>query len=710
MISLRKLSLLVLALVGGCKAPALADAASELQVRPERLDFGTVWVGHRSAQKLELQNSGRMSLEVTLQVEAPFEVPASITLGGGESKEVDVGLLATQARALRGTVSVTWGSNTREVAVEAIAVSPPACPQQDCRTFTFDPQRGTCVEAVAGDGTSCGATNQCILSGVCMSGQCVGQARDCDDHNACTSDACDAATGCIHDDVACPGSSDPCVVPVCDAMTGCGLAPAADGVTCGSNDCVTAHVCISGQCVTRPAPDGSQCQAPTTCRGAGLCRNQACELPAPNLLSPAWRYDPPLDHELAFLGHVDAQGNIYATESWVGAPMATGGMQDGSGENRAGAADVACAPLDDGGTTCGAPFIPNVPITAIVSFTPNGVLRFKVQVTQGCQGCTYGHFFAIDSAGHRLFFTSMGETQARSTDDGRLLWRITPTQGLPAYDVRPDGGAAFSSSPPLLIGNDVLGIPVIEGVSDHHSYVQVFDRATGAFRWQFHRKGHLYGTGVASSGELWTSSANCWAVAGEMARVNPAGVTQIAQFVQWIPSSYGSNYALGTTGGTLHVLNDSLQLTDIGMQTGAGPGAVGLHRDDGELVLWDAPARRLSAHRGLPVRPTFPVFNTEFTFNGVLGNGPEFELLADGGVGWTAQSTDGGFVGAVNARGVELFQCPVPGPVDSPTAMAKGRAFMESAGGIVAYDVPVDVEPNGWVSRYGSLGRGGPAR
>jgi hypothetical protein len=35
---------------------------------------------------------------------------------------------------------------------------------------------------------------------------------------------------------------------------------------------------------------------------------------------------------------------------------------------------------------------------------------------------------------------------------------------------------------------------------------------------------------------------------------------------------------------------------------------------------------------------------------------------------------------------------------------------MESRGGIVAYDVPADVEPHGWVSRFGSLGRGGPAR
>lgn len=711
MVPIRILSrgvILAMCALAGCRCDTreLLDASMDLLVRPERLDLGRVFVGHRAAQKLELRNAGRQRLDVTLQVDPPFEVPATLTLGGGESRELDAALVATRAGLVRGTLSVTWGGNTKEVPIEAVAALPPECPARDCREFTFDPASGACVEAVSADGTACGATNQCIVGGVCMSGECVGQARDCGDDDACTADACDAASGCIHDAVVCPGSSDPCVAPVCDAQTGCALAPVVDGASCGTNDCATAHVCIGGACVERPAPDGSECAAPTTCRGAGLCRDQVCELPQPNALSPRWRYTPPADHEIAFLGHVDALGNLYATESWVGAPM---GQANRSSDEEAG---VACPPDPDGGF-CGAPWIPQVPITAIVSLTPNGVVRFKVEVTQGCTGCTYGHFFAIDSAGHRLFFTSMGETQARSTDDGRLLWKISPTSGLPGFDLRADGGAAFSMSAPLLIGDDKVGIPVIEGVSDHHSYVQAFDRATGVFRWQFHRKGHLYGTGVAGNGELWTSSANCWAVAGEMARVDGAGVTRAAQFVQWIPSSYGDDYAIGTANGALHLLDDSFQqLTDLSGQgqTGAGPGAIALHPGNGALVLWDAPARRLSRHHPSPVRPTFPVFDTDFVFTGVLGNGPDFELLAGGGVGWTAQAPDGGFVGAVGPNGAELFQCPLPGSVDSPTTLIKGRAYVETQGTIVGYDVPVDVAPSGWVSRFGSLGRGGPAR
>jgi outer membrane protein assembly factor BamB len=680
---LRILSLLTCALVG-CRDAALSSSTSGLEVRPERVNFGQVWLGHPAAQTIELVNTGRETLEVTLVLGAPFETQPTARVGGGDTVAIPVTVTSPRAGLVLGTLSVSWKDQTREVALEAQAVLPPSCPAQDCREFTFDPARGGCVERVLDDGVACGATNLCISGGMCVRGECVGQARDCNDGNACTSDACDTSTGCIHDTVACAEPSDPCQVAVCDATNGCGFAPAIDGAACGSNDCSTAHVCIAGQCVTRPAPDGSQCAAPTQCRGAGLCRHQQCELPPPALLQPRWRYTPPADHTVAFLGHVDAAGNLYATESWVGVPN-TVNAQNGAGEDRNG---FAIPPAD-------------VPITAIVSLTPNGLLRYRVEVTQGCAGCTYGHFFAIDSAGQRLFFSSMGATQARSLVDGHLLWRVTPTQGVPTYDVRTDGGASFSINPPLLIGADVVGIPLIEGVSDHHSYVQVLDRATGQLRWQFHRKGHLYGTGVSTSGELWTSSANCWAVAGEMARVNPAGVGQATKFLAWMPNIYGDGFALGTANGRLQSLDSTLELHDLTPSTGASAGATPLVSDT-QLVLWDR--GQLSAH------PLDGGART-FAYSRVLGWGPQFELTAQGGATWTSQAPDGGFLGAVNASGDELFQCPLAARVDSTTTVVRGRAYVQADNTLVAFDAPgLDVAPRGWVSRFGSLGRGGPAR
>ncbi len=692
MTSLRKLSLLSLALcLGACRDEKLSGTASELLVRPERVNFGQVWAGARNVTTVELQNAARQPLDVTLSIEAPFEIDAARRVGGGELVPLELRFTAPRAGRFVGTLLVTWGANTREIAVEGLAVTPPACPSADCRDFTFDPSVGACVETVRPDGASCGEHNQCLTGGVCRAGECLGLSRDCSDGDTCTTDACDPAVGCVHEAVACPGSSNPCEVPVCNAATGCGLTPALDGVSCGSNDCVTAHVCIGGQCVTRAAPDGSECAQPTVCRGSGLCRAQVCETPAPHLLSPRWRYTPEAGHTVTFLGQVDELGNLYATETWVGTPslVATQNQpMQGAAEDRAG---VPVAPPQD------------VPIVALLSLTPTGVVRFRQQVTTECPGCVYGLWFVVDSAGHRVFFNAKGQLQARSTDDGRLLWDATPSDGIIAFDPRSDGGAVFSTSAPLLIGDDVVGVPVMEGNSDHHAYVRAFDRQSGAVRWQFHRKGHLYGTGVAANGELWTSSANCWAVAGEMARVSPAGVERQVRFVEWIPAIYGDDFAIGTTGGKLHQLDATLNLRDLTTLTSASGAAWPLVTGE-QLVLWDAPARALRS-----VNLNSGV--TAFTFTRLTAPSPDFELLRDGGVAWTSTVPDGGVIGAVNGRGEELLSCPLPTTVDSSTAIVRGRAVMQSGDSIVAYDVPgLDVEPRGWVTRFGSPGRGNRAR
>ncbi len=677
----RILSLLVVCGLSGCRENQVSATEGELLVQPARVDFGSVWLTHRDTSILELQNTARMGLEVTFESSAPFDVPPSIRIGGGERVEVELGLTASQLGLLEGEMRVSANGTTQRVPLRAMAVAPPTCAVRDCRTVTFNPLTGGCDEALAADGVSCRATNQCITSGVCAAGECVGKARDCDDANACTTDACDASTGCVHETVTCPRSLRACEVPVCSPATGCGLAPAVDGVSCGTNDCLTAEVCITGQCVTRPSPDGSQCKAPTTCRGPGICRQQTCELPAPTALNPAWRYTPRPGLTLVFLGHVDDSGNLYATET--GPFVRNGGF---SGAPRQEAGDrVQATP------------------TYLLSLSPTGVVRFRVEVTADCSSCTSGLWYSIDSAGHRLFFNARGLTQARSTDDGHLLWSMTPSAGLPVYEPRADGGASFSASTPMLVGTDAVGVPITEGGSDHHSYVQVFDRANGAFRWQFHRKGHLYGAGVAVGGELWTSSANCWAVAGEMVRLNGSGAQQAAQFVQWLPSIYGEGVAIGAANGKLQRLDSAMTLTDLSTMTGAGSSSTPFLTGQ-QLVLWDGNAQVLRS-----VNLTSGV--RAFGYRGVRGFSPDFELLRDGGVAWTAQLPDAGLLGAVNARGEEVLHCPLSTPVDSATAIIRGRAYVFSNSDIVAYDVPgLDVEPSGWVSRQGSLQRGFGAR
>jgi hypothetical protein len=255
----------------------------------------------------------------------------------------------------------------------------------------------------------------------------------------------------------------------------------------------------------------------------------------------------------------------------------------------------------------------------------------------------------------------------------------------------------------MLVGSDGVGVQVIEVNSDHHSYVQVFDRTTGVFRWQFHRKGHFYGMGIAPGGELWTSSANCWAPAGEMARLDGAGQPQATKFVQWIPSIYGAGFAIGTANAKVHSLNATLDLTDLTSITGAGPSAIPLLSGQ-QLVLWDNPSRTLhSVNLATGVRA--------FAFQGVTGTSADFELIRDGGVAWTAQLPDAGVLGAIDGRGEELLRCPLSSSVDSPTAIIRGRAYLQSGTDIVCYPAPgLDVEPSGWVTRHGSLQRGEGAR
>src|SRR5882672_9819753 len=72
----------------------------------------------------------------------------------------------------------------------------------------------------------------------------------CDDGNACTTDACDEATGvCTHQDVVCDDGN-ACTTDSCDPATGCTTTPVAAGTACD---------------------DANTCTSDDVCDGAGLC-------------------------------------------------------------------------------------------------------------------------------------------------------------------------------------------------------------------------------------------------------------------------------------------------------------------------------------------------------------------------------------------------------------------------------------------------------
>jgi hypothetical protein len=674
MISLEKLMVacvLSLALLS-CRGDVVSGAESALTVTPREVVFGRVWVGRRATAHLTLRNEGRAPVDVTLSTEPPFSTLSDVRLGGGEEREVDVTLDAERAGPLTDTLQLGWNGSTLEVPLSADVAAIPFCPAADCRDVTFDPTTGACVDSIAADGTACGAGDQCLVGGACVAGACMGQARDCSDGNACTADSCDSTTGCRHDEVskACPLSTNPCLAPVCEPLSGCGLLPVTDGTACGPNDCTTARVCVVGTCVNRTSPEGSTCAPRTTCREAGVCHGQQCEVPPAAPMMPRWRYEPPAGHTLKFFGAVDDEGNAFATESWIQSD--TGNIRD-------------------------------VPVTALVSITRDGVVRFKEVVISDCTSCQYGLALAVDTAGRRVFLNTRLMLQARSLDDGRLLWTQDVSQGVPTYDRRPDGGGSFWLSAPVLVGDTLVGVPLSEGVNDHHAYVRTFDRSTGAPDWQLHKKGHLYGVGVDHTGELWLSSANCWAAAGELTRVAPSGVAQATRFHELYPSTAWAGFGIGRTGNTAWLIDRTLSLTNLStMGVPASPSAV-LIRDN-ELITWDGV-------NGLMATDVTNGTHRFRTRGLEVGASPDFQLVRDGGVAWTGSYTDGGVLGAIDGQGAPLLSCVLPTKAESATAIVRGVAYVFGNGGLSGFSVPeLDVESSGWVASNGSPARSGRAR
>ncbi|MGE0790417.1 MAG: MYXO-CTERM sorting domain-containing protein [Sandaracinaceae bacterium] len=160
------------------------------------------------------------------------------------------------------------GDETCDGAGACVAGTPPTCSGTNpCATYSCVAASG-CVEMPVAAGTACSDGNACNGAEVCMGLTCMaGTALDCDDANACTTDTCDMTAGCMNapvfagtscsdgdmcnGDETCDGSgacmtgtaldcddSDECTTDSCEAATGCANAPIAmcgDGGMTGSD-------------------------------------------------------------------------------------------------------------------------------------------------------------------------------------------------------------------------------------------------------------------------------------------------------------------------------------------------------------------------------------------------------------------------------------------------------------------------------------------
>jgi hypothetical protein len=116
---------------------------------------------------------------------------------------------------------------------------------------------------------------------------------DCDDGNPCTSDTCDPLGGCTHtnkaDGTACDDGNACTRSDTCQA----GRCAGGDPVICGSLDQCQVGVCdpASGNCVDRPAADGTPCTDANACTTGDACLGGACQ-PGPGPRTGLSLFDP----------------------------------------------------------------------------------------------------------------------------------------------------------------------------------------------------------------------------------------------------------------------------------------------------------------------------------------------------------------------------------------------------------------------------------
>ncbi|MFO0746056.1 MAG: hypothetical protein U1F43_10330 [Myxococcota bacterium] len=182
-----------------------------------------------------------------------------------------------------------------------------------CTTDACNPLTG-CVHGNVTAPTACDDKNVCTTGDTCAQGQCAGAGtKDCDDHNPCTIDRCDAnvAGGCVHDPApsttpcedgsACTigdtcgggschagralvcGDNNECTDDRCDAQLGCYFPPKTGACT-DNTVCSTASTCLGGTCTATAFLDcnddnpctADSCDAVTGCKHTPVSNDTQC--------------------------------------------------------------------------------------------------------------------------------------------------------------------------------------------------------------------------------------------------------------------------------------------------------------------------------------------------------------------------------------------------------------------------------------------------
>ncbi|MFN8546138.1 MAG: putative metal-binding motif-containing protein [Candidatus Binatia bacterium] len=139
-----------------------------------------------------------------------------------------------------------------------------------------------CQHADQPDGASCSDGNPCNGEERCAGGACMpGTGLDCDDHNDCTVDTCATPDGCANAPIAgcCTTDADCADTSACTTLERC------DAGRCRSDplDCDDHNVCTNDGCdpatgcTNTPVVNGIACGDGNVCNGTETCQDGACQ-------------------------------------------------------------------------------------------------------------------------------------------------------------------------------------------------------------------------------------------------------------------------------------------------------------------------------------------------------------------------------------------------------------------------------------------------
>jgi len=128
-----------------------------------------------------------------------------------------------------------------------------------------DPATGMCNDKPSLGGSECDDQDRCTISDQCDGfGECQGQAKDCDDSNACTEDRCTPTNGeCLHSAIL--PMTDGCCATVMDCD---------DGSNCTKDECGADFRCTNVP--LGPTVRGC-CVLPTDCDDSDSCTVEYCD-------------------------------------------------------------------------------------------------------------------------------------------------------------------------------------------------------------------------------------------------------------------------------------------------------------------------------------------------------------------------------------------------------------------------------------------------